>query len=76
VIPTGKVLSILGALLAPLNNVEQSTIDKDGNMVPTQHLTHKQSKDFNVSNTTVNGRVIKEAFQDYKHGHCVLRMLH
>ena len=76
VIPTDKILDIHGALLAPLNIVEQSTIDETGAVVPAQRLTHNQSKVFHASNTSVNGTVIKEALQDCMYGHCIIRCLH
>ena len=75
-IPLNKVTEIENALMAPLNIAEQNTISELGEIVPSQRLTHNQSKEFSASGTSVNSRVQKEALQDCLYGHCLLRMIH
>ena len=76
VIPLKNVLSIHDALLAPMNVIEQGTINERGEIVDKSRLTHNQSKIFKGSGTSVNSRVIDEKLQDCMYGHCLLRVIH
>lgn len=76
VIPLLKALEIEGALMSPLNVQDQNTIDEDGNVIPSQRLTHNQSKTYKESGTSINSRVIKELLQDCLYGHMLLRLVH
>jgi len=76
VIPIEAVLKIEGALMAPLNVVEQHTISEFGEIVQSQRLTHNQSKVFSHSDTSVNSRVITDDLQDCMYGHMIIRLVH
>ena len=53
VIPLEKVLKIDGALMAPMNIIDQHTITELGKIISTLRLTHNQFKVFS-STTSVN----------------------
>lgn len=76
VIPLMQVLEIEGALMSPLNIQDQNTIDENGNVIPSQRLTHNQSKTYKASETSINSRVIVELLQDCLYGHMLLRLIH
>ena len=75
-IPLEKVPEIKNALMSPMNVAEQNTITEFGEVIPSQRLTHNQSKLYSTSGTSINSRVIKEKLQDCMYGHCVLQMIH
>jgi hypothetical protein len=58
-LPLNKIASIPGVLLAPLNIQAQSTINKRGEIIPKDKLTHDQSWKWQ-SETSVNSRVEKD----------------
>jgi hypothetical protein len=58
-LPLNKIALIPGILLAPLNIQAQSTINKWGEIIPKDRLTHDQSWKWQ-SETSVNSRVGKE----------------
>ena len=71
-IPLKKVTELENALMSPLNIAEQNTISELGEVIPSQRLTHNQSKEFSASGTSINGRVQKDSLQDCLYGHCLL----
>lgn len=62
--------------MSPLNVQDQNTIDEEGNVIPSQRLTHNQSKTYKASGTSINSRVIVELLQDCMYGHMILRLVH
>lgn len=74
-IPRQKVLLIKGALMSPMNVVEQKSINEKGEIIDKQRLTHDQGMKFS-SGTSVNSRVIEEEIQDPMYGFCLLRIIH
>ena len=76
VIPRLAILKIPNALLAPLNVVDQNTINEHGEIIDKKRLTHNQSMVFPGSNTSVNGRLKHTELQDCMYGHCLLRIIH
>ena len=75
IIPLEKAIEIDGALMAPMNIIDQNTITELGELVSKLRLTHNQSKAFS-SKTLVNSRVKKEELQACMYGHCLLRLIH
>jgi hypothetical protein len=54
-VPLSSVQSILGLMMAPMNIMEQNTIDKFGQIIPKDRLTDDQSWKWS-SGTSVNSR--------------------
>ena len=75
VIPREKSRELIGALISPMNIVEQSTINEFGEIVPKKRLTHNQSMEFQ-SGTSVNSRAQKDLLQDVMYGSCLIRVIH
>ncbi len=75
IIPRDKIIQIPNAILAPMNVVNQSSIDEKGNVIPKQRLTHDQGMKFD-SGTSVNSRVREDEVPDVMYGHCLLRIIH
>lgn len=59
-LPLEKIHLLPGVLIAPMNIVEQDTIDEHGNTVPKFRLTHNQSFKFTGSKTSLNSCLRKE----------------
>ena len=74
-IPRLKILELPKAVLAPMNIVDQNSIDENGNHIIKKRLTHNQSMKFG-SGTIVNSRVIKEELNDLLYGKCMSRCIH
>ena len=53
-LPLKKTRQIPGILIAPLNIINQNTINKEGNIVSKDRLTHNQSFVFQGSKSSVN----------------------
>ena len=67
---------IKDALLAPMNAIEQDTINERGEISDKKRITHNHSKRYNGSKTSVNQRVKEEGIQDCMYGACLSRMIH
>ena len=76
ILPIRAATLIPDGLIAPMNVVDQNTITEFGEIVSKQRMTHNQSKIFNGSGTSVNGRVDKDLLQACMFGHCITRMIH
>jgi hypothetical protein len=74
VIPPQIVSRIPGALMAPMNIMEQNTIDESGNIIPKQRLTHDQSFEWS-SGTSVNSRVHFDTLLPCRYGGCLRRLI-
>jgi hypothetical protein len=61
-VPLSRVQSIPGLVMAPMNIMEQNTIDKFGQIIQKDRLTHNQSWKWS-SGTSVNIRIQKELLQ-------------
>jgi hypothetical protein len=61
-VPLSSIQSILGLVMAPMNIIEQNTIDKFGRIIQKDRLTHDRSWKWS-SGTSVNSRVQKELLQ-------------
>jgi hypothetical protein len=59
VLPLDKMKLIPGVLMAPMNIINQNTIDETGKIIVKDRLTHDQSYKWG-SETSVNSRVRKE----------------
>ena len=75
-IPVQKVAEIKDALLAPMNVIEQDSINERGEIIDKKRTTHNQSKTFKSSGTSVNSRVQEDKIQDCMYGSCLLRFIH
>ena len=76
ILPLRVATKIPNGLIAPMNVIEQNTITQFGEVVPKKRMTHNQSKIFDSSGTSVNGRVDKDLLQACMFGHCITRMIH
>ena len=74
VLPLSKVSRILNLLLAPMNIMNQNTINEFGRIVGKDHLTHNQSYKWG-SGTSVNSRIEKDSLLPCKFGACVKRLV-
>ena len=63
-----RVKEIKDALLAPMNVIEQDTINDRGEITNKKRITHNQSKTFQGSGTSVNSWVHEEKLQDFMYG--------
>ena len=75
-IPIQQVKNIKDALIAPMNVVEQDTINERGEIIDKKRLTHNQSKQYRGSGTSVNSRVQTDDIQDCMYGQCLSRTIH
>ena len=73
-LPRSKITRIPGALMAPMNIMNQKTIDEHGNIIGKDRLTHDQSFKFS-SGTSVNSRVIKDQLLPCKFGNALRRLI-
>jgi len=62
--------------MAPMNIMEQNTIDEFRRVVPKDILTHDQSWKWGGSGTSVNSRVRKELLQETRYGFCIRRIVY
>ena len=74
VLPLDKLHKIPGALLAPMNVMQQNTIDEHGRVIEKDRLTHDQSYKWS-SGTSVNSRVNKDVLLPCKFGACLKRLM-
>ncbi len=75
-LPLQKIHLLPGILLAPMNIVEQDTIDEHGNTIPKFRLTHDQSFKFeNGSNTSLNSRLFREELHPCYFGWVIRRLV-
>jgi hypothetical protein len=74
VIPQGKISHLPNACVAPMNIMNQFTLDAGGEIVDKEHLTHDQSFKWQ-SGFLVNRRVKKESLQCCMYGCCLMRLL-
>jgi hypothetical protein len=68
-------LPLCGALLAPMNVMDQNSIDECGRVVEKLRLTHDQSHVFSGSGTSVNSRARKSELIPCVYGAMLRRML-
>jgi hypothetical protein len=73
-LPLNKIASIPGVLLAPLNIQAQSTINKRGENIPKDRLTHNQSWKWQ-SKTSVNRRLEKEKLMPCYFGRAIKHLI-
>ena len=74
-LPLDKVPRLPGSLLAPLGVADQETINEQGEVIPSDRVTHDQSFPFS-SGTSVNIRVIDEELTPCMCGHMLSRLIH
>ena len=67
---------ILDAIVSPLNITEKNTINESGEIIPSKRLTLNQSMIYKSSNTSVNGRVMKDKISPIMYGHALLHLIH
>ncbi len=73
-VPLFSIRLILGLVMAPMNIMEQQTIDEFGQKIPKDRLTHDQSWKWS-SGTSVNSRVQKELLQACQYSFCIRRLI-
>ena len=73
-LPLEKIESLPGVLMAPMNIMEQNTIDETGKIVPKDRLTHDQSYEWRAG-ASVNSRVEKELLLPCMFGACFKRLI-
>jgi hypothetical protein len=73
-IPLSSVRLIPGLVMAPMNIMEQETIDKFGQIIPKDRLTHDQSWRW-FFGTSVNSCVQKKLLQACWYGFCIRRLI-
>jgi hypothetical protein len=61
-VPLSSAQLILGLVMAPMNIMEQNTIDKFGRIIQKDRLTHDQSWKWS-SGTSVNSCIQKDLLQ-------------
>jgi len=74
VLPLSKITRIPKLLLAPMNIMNQNTIDEFGRIVGKDRLTHDQSYKWG-SGTSANSRIQKESLLPCKFGACIKRLV-
>ena len=74
VLPLDKIKLIPGVLMAPMNIMNQNTINETGQIIGKDRLTHDQSYKWG-SETSVNSRVRKEDLLPCRFGACVKRII-
>jgi hypothetical protein len=73
-VPLSSVWLIPGLVMAPMNIMAQNTIEKFGQIIPKNRLTHNQSWKWS-SSTSVNSQVQKELLQACWYGFCICRLI-
>jgi hypothetical protein len=73
-VPLSSIQLIPGLVMAPMNIMEQNTIDKFGRIIQKDRLTHKKSWKWS-SGTSINSRVQKELLQACQYGFCIRRLI-
>jgi hypothetical protein len=73
-IPLSCIKSIPGFLMAPMNIMAQNRINKIGQIIPKDQLTHDQSWKWS-SGTSINSRIRKELLQASRFGFCIRRIV-
>ena len=73
VIPLNNIKRIPGLLLAPMDIMNQNSIDEHGQICGKDRLTHNQSFKW-LSDTSVNIRVIKDTLLPCKFEACIKRL--
>jgi hypothetical protein len=73
-VPRGKIARLSNACLAPMNIMNQFTLNASGEIVDKEGLTHNQSFKWQ-SGLSVNKRVIRENLQQCMYGRCLMRLL-
>jgi hypothetical protein len=74
VLPLDKMKLIPGVLMAPMNIMNQNTINETGQIIGKDRLTHDQSYKWG-SETSVNSRVRKEELLPCRFGACIKRIV-
>lgn len=74
-LPLGKIHRIPGAIISPMNIIQQDTIDESGNTIPKYRLTHDQSFVMSGSNSSVNSRLDKSKLAPCIFGWVTRRLL-
>ena len=75
-IPKANIHQIPGALLCPMNVVEQMTISETGELIEKQRACHDLSFPCQPSDSSVNSRVLHDEIPPCMFGYCLLRILH
>jgi hypothetical protein len=73
-IPLDSVKLIPGLEMAPMNIMAQNTINKFGQVIPKDQLTHNQSWKWS-SGTSVNSHVWRELLQECRYSFCIRRIM-
>jgi hypothetical protein len=73
-VPLSSIQLIPGLVMAPMNIMEQNTIDKFGWIIQKDRLTHDQSWKWS-SGTSVNSGVWKELLHACQYGFCICRLI-
>ena len=74
VLPLAKLHHIPNILLAPMNIMNQNTINEHGRIIGKDRLTHDQSYKWG-SSTSVNSRILKDELLLCKFGACIKRLV-
>ncbi len=74
VVPRGKIARLPNACLAPMNIMNQFTLDASNKIVDKERLTHDQSFKWQ-SGLSLNKWVIRENLQQCMNGRCLMRLL-
>jgi hypothetical protein len=74
VIPRGKISRLPNACVAPMNIMNQYTLDVGGEIMDKERLTHNQSFKWQ-SRLSVNRRVKKASLQRCMYGRCLMQLL-
>ena len=74
VLPLDKIKLIPGVLMAPMNIMNQNTINETGQIIGKDRLTHNQSYKWG-SGTSVNNRVQKEELLPCIFGACIKQII-
>ena len=73
-LPLSKVHRIPGVIMAPMNIMQQNTIDEHGRIIDKDRLTHDQSYEW-TQGLSVNSRVDKSTLLQCRFGHCLNRLI-
>ena len=74
-LPLRVAKELPGALFAPMNIMDQNSIDECGKIVEKMRLTHDQSYVFGGSKTSVNSRTRKDELLPCMYGACLRRLI-
>ena len=72
--PLAKAHLIPGVVIAPMNIMQQQTIDDNGNVLEKPRMTHDQSFAF-ILGTSVNSRARTDKLLPCMYGACIKRLL-